>query len=141
MRKLKNGGQKMKRLLIIIFICAAILAGVIWEQIFLYRTYDELETKLDTLVAAVNSSPEDSIDTEANIALIDELYEIWLKKERILCYLVKHTETFQVSDNMIYAKNFINFNNKEEAMVALTKLQYLFSVRHYNIGTSPQNII
>jgi hypothetical protein len=118
-----------------------ITGGVIWEQIFLNETYNELEDKLDALVAEVENSPEDAVDTDTNKRLINELYELWLEKESILCYLVRHTETFQVSDSIIYAKNFINFNNKEEAMVALTKLQYLFSVRHYNIGTSIQNII
>lgn len=131
----------MKRLIITVFIMLLITGGVIWEQIFLNETYNELEDKLDALVAEVENSPEDAVDTDTNKRLINELYELWLEKESILCYLVRHTETFQVSDSIIYAKNFINFNNKEEAMVALTKLQYLFSVRHYNIGTSIQNII
>jgi hypothetical protein len=140
-RQFQRRKTKMKRLLIIIFISIVILAGVIWEQIFIKHTYDELESKLDAVVTAVENSPEEAVDSTENIMLINDLYETWLEKERILCYLVRHTETFQVSDSIIYAKNFINFNNKEEAMVGLTKLQYLFSVRHYNIGTSPQNII
>ena len=131
----------MKRLFIMCFITALILFGVVWEQIFIKRTYDELEAKLYDLKTAVELSPEEAVDTAENIALVDSLYELWLRKERILCYLVKHTETFQVSDSIIYARNFINFNNKEEAMVGITKLDYLFSVRHYNIGTSWQNII
>jgi molybdopterin-guanine dinucleotide biosynthesis protein A len=131
----------MKRLVAIIFIVVLIATGAVWEQIFINRTYNELEAKLNALVDSVENSPEDAVDTEQNKALANDLYEVWLEKERVLCYLVKHTETFQVSDSIIYAKNFINFNNKEEAMVALTKLQYLFQVRHYNIGTSPQNLI
>jgi hypothetical protein len=131
----------MKRLLVMCSITVLILFGVVWEQIFIKRTYDELEAKLQELKTAVELSPEDAVDTAENIALVDSLYELWLEKERILCYLVKHTETFQVSDSIIYARNFINFNNKEEAMVGITKLDYLFSVRHYNIGTSWQNII
>jgi hypothetical protein len=118
-----------------------IITGTVWEQIFLNRTYDALETKLAAVMEGVTAEPEDVIDTPANKARIDDLYDYWLKTESTLCYLVKHTETFQISDSILYAKNFIHFNNKEEAMVALTKLQYLFSVRHYNVGTSFQNII
>jgi hypothetical protein len=131
----------MKRLLVMIFIVILVAACAVWEQIFLSRTYKELDIKLTAVVQSVKSSPEDSVDTEQNKSLISDLYEFWLQKERTLMFLVRHNETFQISDSIIYAKNFIDFNNKEEAMVALTKLEYLFSVRHYNIGTSWQNLI
>jgi hypothetical protein len=131
----------MKRFMVIIFITILILAGVVWEQIFFKLTYNELEMKLKNVKTAVENSAEAAVDTDYNIALIEELYDVWLEKERVLCYLVRHTETFQVSDSILYARNFIKFNNKEEAMVGITKLEYLFSVRHYNIGTSWQNII
>jgi hypothetical protein len=131
----------MKRLIATLVILCAIISGIIWEQIFLTQTYGELQNKLDALIASVELCGDDDADTEENKLLIDDLYQFWLQKEGALCYLVRHTETFQVSDSIIYAKNFIEFGNKEEAMVALTKLQYLFSVRHYNIGSSLQNLI
>jgi aromatic ring hydroxylase len=131
----------MSRLFVTLGILSAIIGATIWEQVFLETTYKDLESQLLTVKAAVMDSPEEGVDTEENIALIGKLYDTWRDKEQTLCYLVKHIETFQVSDSIIYAKNFIEFNNKEEAMTALSKLQYLFETRRYNIGTSIQNII
>lgn len=131
----------MRRLITICVIFLIIVGATVWEQIFLETTYADLEKQLTSIKTAIAACPDDGVDTDENIAAINKLYDTWVDKEQILCYLVKHVETFQVSDSIIYAKNFIEFGNKEEAMVALTKLQYLFETRHYNVGTSLQNII
>lgn len=131
----------MKRWLSTLVIIAIIAAGVIWEQVFVNQTFNTLQDKLTVLMAAVEACGDDSADTAANKEMIADLEQYWLKRERGLCFLVKHTETFQISDTILYAKNFIEFGNKEEALLALTKLDYLFSVHHYNLGTSFENII
>lgn len=131
----------MKRWIATFVIMAIIAAGVIWEQIYVNGTFQELEDKLSTLKVSVEACGDDNADTAENKAQIAAIEDLWLKRERGLCFLVKHTETFQISDTILYAKNFIEFGNKEETMLALIKLEYLLSVHHYNLGSSIENII
>lgn len=131
----------MKRWIITLTLIVLITAAVIWEQTYVNQTFRTLQSKVDVLITAVEACPDDQVDTAENKALIADLEQYWLKHERVLCYLVKHTETFQISDAISYAKNFIEFSNKEEVMSALHKLVYLGKVHSYNIGTSLENII
>ncbi len=131
----------MKRWLATLVILLLIIGGVVWEQVYVNQTFKLLNQQLDTLLASVSVCGDDSVDTDENKERIAAMEQTWLKREQALCFIVKHTETFQISDAIIYAKNFINFGNKEETMNALTKLQYLFKVHHYNLGTSWENII
>lgn len=131
----------MKRWLVTIIIMLLITIAVIWEQTYVNQTFRHLETKVNDLIVSVEACGNDNVDTEENKNKIAEIEAYWLKHEQVLCYLVKHTETFQISDAISYAKNFIEFGNKEEVMSALHKLVYLGKVHSYNMGTSLENII
>lgn len=131
----------MKRWIATLCIMLIITIAVVWEQIYVNQTFQHLSEQVDTLIISVEACGDDSADTAENKAQIAAIEDYWLKHERVLCYLVKHTETFQISDAISYAKNFIEFGNKEEVMSALHKLVYLGKVHSYNMGTSLENII
>ncbi len=131
----------MKRWITTICILVLITVAVIWEQIYVRQTFQHLEEQVNALILSVEACGDDTADTQSNKDQIAAIESYWLKRERTFCYLVKHTETFQISDSIIYAKNFIEFGNKEEVMSALHKLAYLVDVHHYNLGTSFENII
>lgn len=131
----------MKRWITTICIMIIITIAVIWEQTYVNQTFNTLQNKVDALIVTVEACDDDHVDTSENKAQIAEIEAYWLKHEKVLCYLVKHTETFQISDAISYAKNFIEFGNKEEVMSALHKLVYLGKVHSYNMGTSLENII
>ena len=131
----------MKRWIATITIMIIIAIAVTWEQIYVNQTFQELSQQVDALIVSVEACSDDSVDTDENKVQIAAIEDFWLKHERVLCYLVKHTETFQISDAISYAKNFIEFGNKEEVMSALHKLVYLGKVHSYNMGTSLENII
>lgn len=131
----------MKRWITTICILLLITIAVIWEQVYVNQTFQHLTEQIDALIITVEACEDDKVDTEKNKNQIATIETYWLKHERVLCYLVKHTETFQISDAISYAKNFIDFGNKEEVMSALHKLVYLCKVHSYNMGTSLENII
>ena len=131
----------MKRWIATFVVIALIVAMVIWEQVYVNQTFEHMEAQVTALISTVETCGDDNADTQANKDQIAAIEKYWLKRERALCYLVKHTETFQISDAIIYAKNFIEFGNKEEVMSALLKLEYLVKVHSYNMGTSLENII
>ena len=131
----------MSRWITTICILLLIIGAVIWEQVYVNQTFQNLEKQINALIVSVESCGDETADTDENKQKIAEIEKYWLKREKALCYLVKHTETFQISDAIIYAKNFIEFGNKEEVMSALRKLTYLVKVHSYNMGTSLENII
>ena len=131
----------MSRWIATICILLLIIGAVIWEQVYVNQTFQNLETQINALIVSVESCGDETADTDENKRKIAEIEKYWLKREKALCYLVKHTETIQISDAIIYAKNFIEFGNKEEVMSALHKLVYLVKVHSYNMGTSLENII
>ena len=92
----------MTRWIATICIILVIAAGVIWEQVFLNTTFSDLENRVNALIASVEVEPDGAIATATNKTRIDDLHKLWLDKERVICYLVKHTETLQISDSIIY---------------------------------------
>jgi len=133
----------MVRLGIVLFLAAALAGMAFFEQHFIQGTYEKLETKNEALIATLTYQIENEIDidTEENITKISNMYYWWLKKERQLSMLARHFDLAQVSDAIIYAKNFIAFNNDEETMAGLLRLRYLIKTHSFNIGTSVQNVI
>ena len=135
----------MARLIIVILLAAALVSVALLEQHTINRHYSRLENDVLALIARLEPVPDKDeggrIDTAENIAMITRMYEEWLKSERKLSMLARHFDLSQVSTNLIYAKNFITFNNKEEAMVGLLQVRYLIKTHTFNIGTSIQNVI
>ncbi|MCL2569682.1 MAG: DUF4363 family protein [Firmicutes bacterium] len=133
----------MTRLFIVILLVALLVGLASLEQHVIQSAYHKLENDTNTLVATIRTQSEamQDIDTPENIAKINEMYEWWLRQERRLSMLARHFDLSQVSINLIYAKNFIYFNNDEEAMVGLMQVQYLVKTHSFNIGTSIQNVI
>jgi hypothetical protein len=130
--------------LIIVVLLAAVLVGLAAvEQHFIQGAYGRLEREANELYTMIHASPdpEAKIDTPENKAKIDGMYEWWLKTERRLTMLARHFDLAQISTNLIYAKNFIHFDNKEEANVGLLQVIYLVKTHSFNVGTSIQNVI
>lgn len=133
----------MVKIFIVLGIIGALIAVAITEQHFIQGAYNELERRTDALMATIQTMDDAGldIDTAENIAKIDEMYEWWLRQERHLSMLARHFDFAQASVQIVYAKNFIKFNNAEEAMVGLRTLSYLVKTHSFNIGTSIQNVI
>jgi len=132
----------MIRLGIVLALAAGLAGLAILEQSLIQGAYRKLDEDVAELSAVINATPDyATIATDENIAKITEMYEWWLKQERRLSMLARHFDLAQVSDSLIYAKNFIIFDNKEEANVGLLKLHYLIKTHSFNIGTSIQNVI
>jgi len=133
----------MARLIICIVLALGLIGLATTEQIVIQGTYDRLDDKATALTARVRqlSDAKLPIDTEQNIREANEMYEWWLVRERRLSMLARHFDLAQVSDAIIYAKNFIEFDNDEEAMAGLLRLRYLIKTHSFNVGTSIQNVI
>jgi len=126
--------------LIIVFALLLILGGIATtEQLWVRNIYNRLDHDLSVLVASVNET--EKIDTPYNIELSQKMYDQWVRDERRLVMIARHFDLMQVSDALIYIKNFVYFDNKEEASVGMKKLKYLIDTHCFNIATSVRNVI
>ena len=132
----------MVRLIIVLLLATALFTVAGLEQHFIQSAYGRLEGDTTVLIARLRETPDDTpIDTDENKELIDHMFAYWLRYERRLTMLARHFDLSLVSDAIIYAKNFIHFDNKEEAMAGLLRLEYLIKTHSFNMGTSIQNVI
>ena len=142
----------MTRLIITLTILALLIGGAVWEQDFIKRSYGRLSDDLDALVAIMNVQVEEAraagkeikdavIDTPENIAHVQAMHDYWIKRERRLAMISRHFDLAQVSDALIYMKNFVIFGNAEEAFAGAKRLRYLIDAHLFNFGANVQNII
>jgi len=142
----------MLRLVITLTLLSLLVGGAIGEQAFIGDSYKRLSNDLDALVAtmttqvenakAAGKEPKDAqIDTPANIAKVKAMHEYWTKREKRLAMVIRHFDLTQISDALIYMKNFIEFGNAEEAFAGAKRLRYLIDSHLFNLGANMQNVI
>jgi hypothetical protein len=142
----------MVRLIITLALLSLLVGGAIWEQSFINQSYKRLSDDLDVLVAVMNAQVQDArladreikdakIDTPKNIAKVEAMHEYWIKRERRLAMVTRHADLAQVSDALIYMKNFVKFGNAEEAFAGAKRLRYLIDAQLFNLGANVQNVV
>ena len=142
----------MVRLFITLALLSILVGGAIWEQSFIDRSYTKLSNDLDALVVVMTKQVEQAktagkeakdakIDTKENIARVESMHKYWIKRERRLAMVTRHVDLAQVSDALIYMKNFVKFGNAEEAFAGAKRLRYLIDAQLFNLGANVQNVI
>ena len=129
----------MTRLIITIVLLVGIITAAVFELMYINRVYNTLETELTAFSQIIYA--QENIDTESNITKASDMYDYWIKHEHKLAMIARHIDLASISDALIYIKNFVAFNNKEETCVGIEKLRYLLLTRDFNVGISIQNII
>ena len=116
------------------------------EQIIIRNVYGHMLTETTAIISMVNDyedthNPDDFEFGTAVKARVDALYDYWIKRENRMSILIRHIDLAYVADSLIYARNFIHFDNKEEAMAGLARLEYF--VRSYKtiFGVNGVNIL
>ena len=142
----------MTRLIVTLSLLLLIFGAATWEHHFIDKSYNRLSKDLDTLVATMTTKveqakadgqePKDAkIDAPENIAKVDEMYKFWKKREKNLLMVARHFDLAQISDALIYMKNFVEFGNAEEAFAGAQRLRYLIDSHLHNFGATVQNVI
>ena len=132
----------MTRLIITCLLAAALVTVAIIEQAYMHRSYQHLQNELAALTQSVYSvGKEDSVDTPENLKRISAMYDYWVNREKILYLFIRQTDMSRVTDEIVYIKNFIYYDNKEEAAVAMSKLKYILHTYKHNARTGIQNIL
>ena len=142
----------MGRLVTTLVLLLMLVGAAVWEQDFISKSYKTLSNDLDALVATMTAQVEETvagggegktakIDTPENIAHVQKMHTYWNKRERSLVMVARHFDLAQISDALIYVKNFVEFGNAEEAFAGAQRLRYLIDAHLFNLGASVQNVI
>jgi predicted DNA binding CopG/RHH family protein len=133
----------MIRLGIIIVLVVGLVGLAAVEQSYIQGTYKKLSKDLDSFSATIHTEWKagTDIDSTENIAKITKMNEFWIKREKNLAMLARHADLAQVSDALIYIRNFVEHNIPEEACAGIARLRYLIDTHSFNVGTSIQNVI
>ena len=132
----------MARFIITLILLVALVTIAIWEQDFIGSTYGKLEADLEALSSAMMSQTDDEIKDpkNGNVAKVNQMYDFWTREEKKLSLAARHFDLAQISDALIYIKNFVEFGNKEEAFAGIQRLRYLIDAQKHNFGTSLPNV-
>lgn len=142
----------MTRLLATITLLLLLIGAAVLENNLINKSYNRLGKDLDKLettmtaqveeAKAAGKEPKDAeINTPENIALANKMYKYWKSREKNLVMVTKHFDLAQISDALIYMKNFVEFGNAEEAFAGAQRLRYLIDSHLFNFGANVQNVI
>ena len=134
----------MARIISILVLFAALVGVALAEQVSITRTYNHMKAETAAIIARVEETPDLGDATAFDGYLkqrADDLHRYWQKKEHEMCIFIRHIDLSYVSDALIYAKNFIEFDNKEEAMAGLRRLEYLLDTYSKLYGFNGLNIL
>ena len=124
-----------------------ILIGLaVAEQVVINNVYGHMKKETAAIIKMVEShedthNPDNFKFGEEVKERVDGLHSYWLGRERNMSIIVRFVDLSLVSDALIYARNFIHFDNKEEAMAGLSRLEYLVQSYKHAFGLNGVNIL
>lgn len=108
----------MKQFSIMIICIIVLVTGGIFEIKYLEKSYIYLSTDMDYIKSAINSD---------NFLLakeqIDKSWQTWESLKNTWNMFIIHEEIDDIDDAMIELKEYINYENKEECIVAIEKVK------------------
>jgi|GEM_PF-944845 len=137
----------MTRIITVLILLFALIALATAEQVSISKTYNHMEDETSAIIELVRDVPDKTnpLDTVTIAPYIGDrinaLYDYWVEKEHKLSMIIRYIDLSYISDALIYAKNFIEFDNKEEALAGLARLEYLLKSYHKMYGVNGFNIL
>jgi hypothetical protein len=135
----------MTRVIAIFVLLVALLSFAVLEQVFIGKVYGKMLSETIDLINIVNATPEGpdkkTLFDQYTKIRVNELHDYWIKSERKMCIITRHIELSYISDALIYARNFIHYDNKEEACAGLERLKYLIEAYSHVYGLNTLNIL
>lgn len=128
----------MKRHIIIIVVSAILIGLMIFEQIYIRNTLDELREQTLYLYSEIHS--QEIINTEDLIFSVEKLDSYWKTKENFLCLTINHKDMEKIGEQITKLITYINQNNKEDAEYEVELLKYFVEGNEHIMIANFQNI-
>jgi molybdopterin-guanine dinucleotide biosynthesis protein A len=131
----------MTRFIFVLSLLGVLIGFAVVEQVCISNVYGRMKTETAAIIREVNGTEDETPFDDYTKLRINELHKYWLKQERTMTVLIRHVDLSYISDALIYAKNFIEFDNKEEASAGLARLEYLLETYSAVYGLNGVNIL
>lgn len=128
----------MKRYWIILLLGFAIIGAVVWEQIYVVNTIDNLKSKTSALYDTIFNS--DNVNTNQIINSVEELDDYWKERENFLCIIFNHKDIEKVGEQITKLTVLTLQNSKQEAEYEVELLKYYVEGYEHIMGVTFQNI-
>jgi len=134
------------RAFLVLTLLGIIIGLATTEQVIINRVYGHMQRETTAIIKMVEShndtyNPDDFKFNDDVRVRIDKLHRYWLSRERNMTIIIRHIDLSLVGDALIYARNFIHFDNKEESMAGLARLDYLVHSYRNVFGLNGVNIL
>jgi len=136
----------MVRMFLVLGLLGLLIGFAVTEQVIINNVYGHMQRETASIIQMVEShadttNPDDFKFNDDVRTRIDALHSYWIGRESRMSILIRHVDLSFVSDSLIYARNFIHFDNKEEAMSGLTRLEYFVDSYKTIFGINGVNIL
>jgi len=135
----------MIRTICVLALLSALIGFAVGEQICINKVYGHMKNETAELYALVDASvePEDKEKFKFSDDVRDRMeriYTYWIKKEHSLSIIIRHIDLSYISDAILYARNFVKNDNREETLNGLGRLAYLLDTYSELYSLSGANI-
>ena len=136
----------MTRTIAFIILIGVLLSLAVGEQLWIKNVYGRMLNETTEIIRIVDATPDTYLKEDFKFddylkVRADNLHHYWRRKEKNMGIIIRHIDLSYISDALIYARNFIHFDNKEEAMAGLSRLEYLLDSYKGVFGFNGVNIL
>lgn len=125
---------------IYLFIILSFLIGVcIWEEL----SINAYLRKVDNEVAVIQTvvADKEEINDYDILLMVENLEELWHKKEGILCIMENHKDIEDIGLEIARLKSTIATNQIEDFNASLSLIRFFTKTYHHVMGSSFQNLL
>ncbi|MBQ9790796.1 MAG: DUF4363 family protein [Clostridia bacterium] len=119
----------VKKWVVILSIIGILVAGCIFESVYLDRSFKSLRNELENFQAVIEKTEESLIDSEDNILFMKSLHEEWHEKLRVLKSLIWHTGLKEIEVSLSRIQAYVENQEKTETLAELCALTHY--LEHY----------
>ena len=112
----------MKKIISFVFITLLLVGAVIFEQIYLNNTFNELIVRIDNLSQQVELN--ENIDTLQIKNSVDDLDMFWKNAEQVLCFTINYNDLNRIGEQVQRVKAYIEQNQKDDCVTEIEVLDF-----------------
>lgn len=122
----------------LIIIIAFLIAVCWWEEIAFNNYFGQINAQVK--IMQTNVIAGESIDSVDMLFSIENLEEIWQKKENAFCIIINHEQVEVIGVEIAKLKAAIINNDKDEFNIGLSTINFYIENLSHILGLSMQNL-
>lgn len=131
----------VKKWIVVIVVTIILIAGCVWESVFLNNSFDYLEDNLYKYKTQIEECEESELNNQENILYVQNLHDKWHEKMVVLKSLVWHSGIKEIEIGLSRIESYVKEKEKTETLAELNAL--IDYIEHYSedFNISIENIL